>query len=460
MTFDSRLPGTPPEAWTADDRFSALPPLDLGTVGELLVIAAHPDDETLGAGGLMAEAARRGIPVRVTVVTDGGASHPLSRSMRPARLVELRREEVLNATRLLAPESTLTFLDIGDGTVDRARERVAGDLKRIVHDATPAALLVAPWRGDRHRDHRVLGQLCAEAVAGSSVRLLEYPIWMWHWASPGHEAIPWDELSVVRLDHTTVAAKRRAIGMHRSQIDRLSDEAGDEAVLAPAFLANFDRDVEVFIGPVGHAFSPGSADPTVQSSYFDAVYDRRDDPWGLETRWYEARKRALTLASLPHHRYASIFEIGCSIGVLTEQLASRCDRLHAVDIAAAAVERARARLAGAPHVSIERSDVKSDYPAGPFDLVVMSEVGYYFALPALRKLFGLIGASLTVDGSVVLCHWRHPVDDHSLSGDEVHREAASVPGWNRVSQHLEEDFVLEVYSRDSRSVARQTGLLP
>ena len=97
VTFDSQQPGTPVEVWSSDARFAALPSLDLDTVGEFVVIAAHPDDETLGAGGLMAEAARRGIPVHVYVVMDGGASHPHSRSILPVHLAALPCKMVVAA---------------------------------------------------------------------------------------------------------------------------------------------------------------------------------------------------------------------------------------------------------------------------------------------------------------------------------------------------------------------------
>ena len=83
---------------------------------------------------------------------------------------------------------------------------------------------------------------------------------------------------------------------------------------------------------------------TLGASYFDGMYARSADPWGFTSRWYERRKYAISLAMLPRERYRRGFEPGCSIGVLTQQLAGRCDRLLACDVAAAAVTTATRRL--------------------------------------------------------------------------------------------------------------------
>jgi LmbE family N-acetylglucosaminyl deacetylase/SAM-dependent methyltransferase len=456
VIFDPRLPGTAAQTWAADGRLASLPRLQLEGVSEVIVVGAHPDDETLGAGGLMAEATRRGIPVRVFVVTDGAASHPQSPSTSPARLAGLRRREVAAAVGLLAPGATVTFLDFADGAIAESREPVFAAVRAIVEGTRSSALMAAPWRGDGHRDHRVLGEICAEATTGSGLRLLEYPIWMWHWATPDAAQTPWDRLAALPLSDRTVVSKRRAIALHASQVAPLSPEPGDESVLHPLFLSNFDLDGEIF---VTEPTSDEALQVTLGESYFDSVYARRLDPWGFETRWYEQRKRAVTLASLPRKRYRTALEIGCSIGVLTESLAERCDRLLSVDVSSAAVERTRERLTASPHVTVERIDVGTAYPDGPFDLVLLSEVGYYFSREDLGALFRRIDASLTPDGTLLLCHWRHPVGDYPLSGDEVHAATATLDRLHRIVEHREDDFVLEVFSRDPRSVAGQTGLL-
>ena len=464
VTFDSRLPGTTAEVWAADRRLAALPRLDLAGISEVIVIATHPDDETLGAGGLMARASGAGIPVKVIVVTDGGASHPNSTSISPVHLAVLRRLEVANATGLLAPNADLIFLDFEDGTIDKNRDRVLAEICAVVERAPATALLVAPWRGDGHRDHRMLGEICQEAVDGTGKRIWEYPIWMWHWLTPDNDQTPWDSLTALTLDDQTTVLKHDAIRMHHSQVSPLSSDAGDEAVLNDEFLRNFDLGVEVFItggvivAPIASALDGGESDSSLRQDRLDATDDRRDDPWRFMTRWYELRKRRIILSTLPRERYANVFEIGSWIGMLTEGLADRADHLLAVDVSKAAVEQARARCALLAQVKIEQLDVAEAYPKGSFDLVVLSEIGYGFSADDLDGLLRRIEQSLTPDGALVLCHWRHPVAGYPITGAEVHAVAESLR-LTKVVNHIEKDFLLEIYSADGMSVAEQTELI-
>jgi SAM-dependent methyltransferase len=195
-----------------------------------------------------------------------------------------------------------------------------------------------------------------------------------------------------------------------------------------------------------------------RTTYFDDLYERHEDPWGYTSRWYEERKRALTLASLPERRYETVLEIGSSIGVLAEGLAERADRLLAIDVSAAAVERAARRLAPLPHVRVERHDITARVPQGPFDLIVLSEVGYYLGAAALDEVLRGVRDALSPSGELVTVHWRHPVAGLELDGDAV-QAAVGRLGLHRLVRHEEEDVLLEVHARDPRSVARRTGLL-
>lgn len=197
----------------------------------------------------------------------------------------------------------------------------------------------------------------------------------------------------------------------------------------------------------------------VPATFFDATYARREDPWGFTTRWYEERKRALTLAALPRARFARGWEVGCAIGVLTADLADRCEDLLAVDVAEAAVERARSRLGTRPGVRVEVMDITTTTPEGPFDLVVLSEVLYYLSLPTLRSFLRRLVPLLAPDAVVIGCHWRHPVTGYALGGDEAQRELAATPGLVRTGRYEDEDVLLEVLSLDWRSVAAREGLL-
>jgi SAM-dependent methyltransferase len=199
---------------------------------------------------------------------------------------------------------------------------------------------------------------------------------------------------------------------------------------------------------------------TISPDYFDQMYAAAADPWGFTSRWYEKRKYALTLAMLPAERYADAFEPGCSIGVLSEQLARRCDHLLAWDIAAAAVESAAARTADCGNVRVEQRALPEDWPDGQFDLIVMSEFLYYFGGDQLRPVLRRCRDSLRPGGTLLAVHWRHPVAEYPRSGDSVHEELALLPGLARVAEHREADFVAEVYLRGAApvSVAQAGGL--
>ena len=131
-----------------------------------------------------------------------------------------------------------------------------------------------------------------------------------------------------------------------------------------------------------------TAPVTLGASYFDAMYQAAGDPWGFGERWYEQRKYAVSLAQLPSARYRSGFEPGCSIGVLTRQLAARCDTLLACDVAAAAVDAAAGRTRDLAHVRVERREIARQWPPGRFNLVVFSEILYYFGDQDLRQILG------------------------------------------------------------------------
>ncbi len=195
--------------------------------------------------------------------------------------------------------------------------------------------------------------------------------------------------------------------------------------------------------------------------FFRDAYRGDADPWRLATRWYERRKYALTLAALTRPRYRSAFEPGCSVGVLTEQLADRCDRLLAWDLDPTARAQARARVADRPTAAVACGRVPGDWPAARFDLVVLSEVGYYLDPPDLARLVRRAHDCLEPGGEVVAVHWRHPVPEYPTTGDAVHDALLAHPGLHRLAGHVEDDFRLDVLVRvppGPGSVAAREGL--
>lgn len=155
-------------------------------------------------------------------------------------------------------------------------------------------------------------------------------------------------------------------------------------------------------------------------SHFEDLYREDADPWGFATSAYERAKYDHTLAALGERRFARGFEPGCSIGILSEALAGRCGHLLCVDVADGAVVAARARLAGLSHVEVERRDLPEDLPSGPFDLVVCSEILYYWSRELLEAAVPRLDALVAPGGSLIAVHWRPPTGTYPLRGDEVH----------------------------------------
>ncbi len=450
--FDHRVAGTPESRWADSPALLRPGVLDLSGVRRLIVVAAHPDDESLGAGGLLAAATRLGIGVTVVIATMGEHSHPDSRTRTPSELASIRRAEVVAALEFLAPTATVKLLGLPDGDLSAHQDELARSIGRFIEDEP--TLLASPWIADGHPDHTAAGIAAADAAGERNVLFLQYPIWFWHWSSP-----PEMPTSAVRLDLTPVDldAKLAALQCHRSQIEPLSDLPGDEEILPRAVAEHFERTYEIFITP------DTEMSPTDQHSlpkeFFDEFYGDQDDPWGFESRWYETRKRTITMASLPRESFRTAFEPGCSIGVLTAELAGRCDRLLATDISDRPLAAARRRLADMPGVRFEQRRIPAEWPREKFDLIVLSEVGYYCGAADLAIMAARAASSLTPDGVLLACHWRYPVAEYPLSGDDVHRALAAEPGLALLAEHLEEDFILQVFTPPPAvSVATANGL--
>src|SRR5436190_13793998 len=164
------------------------------------------------------------------------------------------------------------------------------------------------------------------------------------------------------------------------------------------------------------------------ASYFEQPWAASPDPWDHAGRWYETRKYDLTIAALPAAHYRRAVEPACGIGLLTARLAGRADAVTASDRFAGAVAQAAARCAPWPHVSVDVADVRAGPPPDLYDLAVLGEVLYYFdagmVLATLRAWHGRCAPG----GHVVLVHHRPTVDEHVLTGDEVHAIATDLLG--------------------------------
>ncbi|MER5257391.1 SAM-dependent methyltransferase [Streptomyces sp. NPDC002855] len=199
------------------------------------------------------------------------------------------------------------------------------------------------------------------------------------------------------------------------------------------------------------------------AGYFEGQYAHSADPWHLGERWYDRRKYALTVAALPRPRYARAFEPGCSVGVLTELLAARCGRLLSTDRMASAVESTARRTTGLDHVAVRRMAVPEQWPEGLFDLVVLSELLYYFDAGTRARLLRQSVRSLSEGGHLVTVHWNHPVAEHTCTGRDIAGRLDTLTALSPLARYDDPDFTLTVHEHAPGpgpvlSVARAEGL--
>ena len=241
--------GTSEAVWLADPAVAGAAPATLdqliGAEARLVVIAPHPDDEVLSCGGLMAMHARRGGKALVLAVTDGEASHAGSNHWTPARLAAARQLESANGLRLLTGQASAVLrLGLPDGQVSALQCELASRLQALLFADD---VVVVTWRLDGHPDHDAAGEAARSACARVGCKLLEAPVWMWHWSQPGDKRIPWQCLRVLHLPPEVVQAKQAALAAHQSQLQpRDGGEEGEGAVLGCHIVERAGRHAEYF----------------------------------------------------------------------------------------------------------------------------------------------------------------------------------------------------------------------
>jgi LmbE family N-acetylglucosaminyl deacetylase len=228
-------PGTTEETWAGWPGLGTFPVADITRWRSAVILAAHPDDEVLGAGGLIAALAASGARLRLVAVTDGEAFHPGHPA--PAELARRRTAETAAALRVLgAGDTDVIRLGLPDSDLASREADIAARLPAL---AEGFDVCLAPWVHDAHPDHEAVGR----AAHHAGTPLLLYPVWMWHWSFPGDPAVPWDQAVQVPLAPGIAACKRLAIRCFHSQ---LSPRDGAGPILSPDTIAHFTREAEVF----------------------------------------------------------------------------------------------------------------------------------------------------------------------------------------------------------------------
>lgn len=235
---------------------SALPIKAAETIkswGKTLIVAPHPDDESLGCGGAIALLRRFEIRVEIVVMSDGTKSHPNSQEYPAERLRDLREVEMLEAAAILGvAQSRVRFLRYPDRAVPQQDSpgfaAAVARFAEILENVQPATIL-APWRRDPHPDHLAAHQIAATAIRqlNRKIRVIEYPIWLWELARRA-DAPRRDEATAWRLDIAAVNdQKQAAIRAHRSQTTDLINDDPAAFRLTPEILEHFADSREIYL---------------------------------------------------------------------------------------------------------------------------------------------------------------------------------------------------------------------
>jgi LmbE family N-acetylglucosaminyl deacetylase len=228
-------PGTSEKTWRNWPGLSRLPAIDVTGVASAVIIAAHPDDEVLGAGGIIALLASAGARLRLVSVTDGEASHP--GIAEPGALAQRRVAETAAALSVLgAWAADVVRLRLPDTGLAAREDELTALLAGL---ASGFDLCLAPWTEDAHADHEAVGRSARQAGQPT----MFYPVWMWHWAFPGDPRAPWPRAVRVPLPPGVAARKQAAIRCFTSQLEPRAGGRGP--VLTPGTVAHFTRDHEV-----------------------------------------------------------------------------------------------------------------------------------------------------------------------------------------------------------------------
>ena len=183
--------------------------------------------------------------------------------------------------------------------------------------------------------------------------------------------------------------------------------------------------------------------------YFEGLYAESEDPWNFEASEYERDKYARTLAALGDRTFGRALEAGASIGDFTEMLADRCGELLAVDVSERAVAAAKRRLSGRENVRVERRTLPEQMPSGPFDLIVASEVLYYFPEDEMLTVLRGFERELARGGTLLAVHWRRKTKAYPLQGDEVHELVVEHTRLTNKETIIEPNYRLDVFEDET-----------
>lgn len=471
-------PGTAQEEWVSATE--QLHTLDTANWARVVLAVAHPDDEVLGPGALIADLAARGIDIETIIASHGEGAIPGAEEDAREALAHVRRQESVRAAAVLGAPTPL-FLGLPDGGLHdheaRIAEAIASAARRDAA-ATPDRrdsgdlVVLAHWAHDGHSDHEAVGRAAMTAVerlreAGHRIRLVAFPVWALHWDTPTGGYVPWAHAVRSVVSAEAAARKQSAVQEFTSQ-NEAWPAGSDAAPVMPEHVVRRLVETPEWVIPewVIPEPLPSTREPVDSRAHLEGLYARDVDPWDLETSAYEAEKRGATLAAIPHDRYRLCFEPGCSIGVLTVELAQRADRVLAWDPVERALERARERVSAsarqgepdARRVRLEQralsaggSGSETELGAHGADLIVLSEMLYFIPHAELRPILTGLVERAAPGAHIVAVHWRHPVAGWPEGGAATHDALLAVPGLTHLHRDAQSrDYLIDVCQVERR----------
>jgi LmbE family N-acetylglucosaminyl deacetylase len=197
-----------------------------------VVVAAHPDDEVLGCGGLIATQRAAGADVVVLAVTDGEAASD------DPRLARRRRDEQRRALAVLGVDASRTIrLALPDSAVGEHEDEL---VRRAIDLLRPTDLLVAPFAHDHHSDHEACGRAAVRVRDAVGCELVHALVW-----APIRRMVPATGRALLchRLDVRACDARDAAMRHHRSQ----TDPAEGPAVVTDELLVRLASPFELYV---------------------------------------------------------------------------------------------------------------------------------------------------------------------------------------------------------------------
>jgi LmbE family N-acetylglucosaminyl deacetylase len=431
--------------------------IDLTQGKPIIIIAPHSDDETLGCGGLIALCAKANINVTVVVMTDGVGSHPNSTKYGLEARRDLRELEVRTALdELGAHNANIIYFRKQDGYLksdDEDSKRILSVMEQLI-DKSGCGSVFVTWGADPHPDHLASYEIMVKlSYSYPELLFFAYPIWALTLRE--NKRILFSHEKAVRLEIRQVRnIKRKAIQCFKTQVSGLIDDDPEGFQLTDKHIELFCSDFEIFIEFCANQESRISCLSSVPTEHFEKLYEKSIDPWNYQSNSYEINRFDATIQALPQKHYKNACEIGCSIGVLTEKIGKICDTILGIDCSIKAIEKAKLYNKNNNNIKFEIMRVPEHIPVGSYDLIVLSEVLYFFSADDLLRVSQFVKNQIEENGTCVLVNFLGDTESPMGGHEAANKFCALVePYFELINQEKHQGFRIDVMVRNSKAVS-------